>query len=41
MEKTIKEALAYVDKGGVAVVDVRIEQISRVDADQIKRQSDR
>jgi thiamine pyrophosphate-dependent acetolactate synthase large subunit-like protein len=41
MQKAIKDAVAVVDKGGVAVVDVRIEQISRVDADQIKRQSDR
>ncbi len=41
MEKALAEAIAVVDKGGVALVDVRIEQISRVDAAQIKTQSDR
>ena len=41
MEKAISEAVAVVEKGGVALVDVRIEQISRVDAAQIKKQSDR
>ncbi len=41
MEKALAEAIAVVDAGGVALVDIRIEQISRVDADQIKKQSDR
>ena len=41
MEKALAEAIAVVDKGGVALVDVRIEQISRVDATQIKAASDR
>lgn len=41
MEKALAEAIAVVEKGGVALVDVRIEQISRVDAAQIKAQSDR
>ena len=41
MDKALAEAIAVVDKGGVAVVDVRIEQISRVDAAAIKKVSDR
>ncbi len=41
METAIAEAMKVVDAGGVALVDVRIEQISRVDASQIKKQSDR
>ena len=41
MEKAIAEAVKVVDAGGVALVDVRIEQISRVDAAEIKKQSDR
>ena len=41
VEKAMTEAIAVVDKGGVAVVDIRIEQISRVDASQIKAASDR
>ena len=41
MQKALADAIAVVDKGGVALVDVRIEQISRVDAAQIKQASDR
>ena len=41
METAMAAAIKVVDAGGVALVDVRIEQISRVDAAQIKAQSDR
>jgi len=41
IEKAMADAIAVVEKGGVAVVDIRIEQISRVDAAAIKQQSDR
>lgn len=41
MEKMIADAIKVVDAGGVALVDVRIEQISRVDAALVKQQSDR
>ena len=41
MEAAIADAMKVVDAGGVALVDIRIEQISRVDAAQIKQQSDR
>ena len=41
MEAMIAEAVKVVEAGGVALVDVRIEQVSRVDAAAIKQQSDR
>ncbi len=41
MEREIAKAIEVVEQGGVAVVDVRIEQISRVDAAQMKAGSDR
>lgn len=40
LESALAAAIAVVDQGGVAVVDVRMEQISRVDAATIKTQSD-
>ncbi len=41
LQRAVREAVAVVDNGGVALVDVRIEQISRVDAAKMKAGSDR
>lgn len=41
LDRALAEAIAVVENGGVGLVDVRIEQVSRVDAAQIKAQADR
>ncbi|MGE0626386.1 MAG: thiamine pyrophosphate-binding protein [Hyphomicrobiaceae bacterium] len=41
MQEELAKAIAVVEQGGVAIVDVRIEQISRVDAAQMRQRSDR
>ena len=41
VDRALTQAMSVVEQGGVAMVDVRIEQISRVDAAQIKVRPDR
>jgi thiamine pyrophosphate-dependent acetolactate synthase large subunit-like protein len=41
LDRALAQAIAVVEQGGIALVDARIEQISRVDPTEIKAPSDR